>query len=103
MGCTFVTRIVEAMLKVDHVWELIHYNVSDWIRECGVRQKIKQQRDPNCQDEVEHHLYCSNPLISLPEDEDGSKYVILVMDFSSFFLRVFILQVVKLLRSVSKP
>jgi Integrase zinc binding domain len=83
-----VTRTVEAMLKAGHTWELIRSNVSDWIRECGVCQKIKHQRDPNWQDEVEHHLYSSDPLVSLsldtlgplPEDEDGNKYVILIMD-----------------------
>jgi Integrase zinc binding domain len=88
-----VTRTVEAMLKAGHTWELIQSNVSDWIRECGVCQKIKYQRDPNWQDEVEHHLYSSDPLVSLsmdtlgplPEDEDGNKYVILIMDnFSKF-------------------
>jgi hypothetical protein len=66
---------------------------TDWISECGVCQKIKYQRDPNWEDEVEHHLYSLDPLHTLsldtlgplPEDELGNKYVILIMDnFNKF-------------------
>jgi hypothetical protein len=92
-----ITRTLEAMTKAGHGWMGMRKDVTDWINECGVCQKIKYQRDPNWEDEVEHHLYTLDPLHTLsldtlgplPEDELGYKYIILIMDYFSKFVGLY--------------
>jgi hypothetical protein len=84
---------IRGLTETGHGWMGMRKNVTYWINECGVCQKIKYQRDPYREDEVEHHLYDLDPLRSLsldtlgplPEDVLGNKYIILIMDnFSKF-------------------
>jgi Integrase zinc binding domain len=78
-----IARTMETVQKSGVHWDGMLPDVSKWINECGVCQKIKHQCDPHWQDEVEHHSYSSDPLTSLsidtlgplPEDENGNKYV----------------------------
>jgi hypothetical protein len=68
---TSITRTLEAMTKAGHGWMGIRKDVTDWINECGVYQKIKYQRDPNWKDEVEHHSYNLDLLYTLSLDTLG--------------------------------
>jgi hypothetical protein len=42
-----------------------------WIGECGICQKIKYQRSPDWEDQVENHLYSLSSLTSLSVDTLG--------------------------------
>ena len=63
-------------------------NVKKWIGECGICQKIKFQRSPDWEDQVEHHLYSLSPLTSLSVDtigplkvdENGNSFIIVIVD-----------------------
>jgi hypothetical protein len=88
-----ITRTLKAMSKAGHGWRGMRSDVTGWISECGICQKIKPQRGSDWEDEYEHHLYSTEPLKHLsvdtlgplPEDENGNKYVILIVDdFSKF-------------------
>jgi Integrase zinc binding domain len=88
-----IDRTLKALAKGGHEWREMRSDVTNWIHECAICQKIKHQRDPHCEDEYEHHLYSIEPLKTisvdtlgpLPEDENGNKYVILIVeDFSKF-------------------
>jgi len=83
-----VERTLKAMSLGGHAWAGMRQNVSNWIGECSICQKIKFQRLPEWEDEVEHHLYSLSPLTSLSvdtlgplkEDENGNSFVIVIVD-----------------------
>jgi Integrase zinc binding domain len=85
-----ITRPLEAMTKAGHGWMGMRKDVTDWINECGVCQKIKYHRDPNWEDEVAYHLFDFGPICSLsldtlgplPQDKLGNKYIIIMDNFS---------------------
>jgi hypothetical protein len=60
----------------------------EWINKCGICQKIKYRRDPHWEDDT--CTVCIKALSvdthdPLPEDENGNKHVILIVDdFSKF-------------------
>ena len=83
-----IERTLKAMSLAGHRWRGMRSDVTQWIRECGVCQKINYQRDPNWEDEMEHHLYSVEPLkyVSvdtlgpLEKDKYGFNYIIVVVD-----------------------
>jgi hypothetical protein len=88
-----VTKTLQALALSGHSWKGMSGDVQHWIRECGICQKVKYQRNPGWQDEFDHHLYSMKPLASLsvdtlgplPEDDEGNKYIVVIVDnFSKF-------------------
>ena len=65
VGHLGVEHTLQTISLGGHSWAGIRQSVSNWIGECGICQKITYQRPPDCQDQVEHHLYCLSPLTSL--------------------------------------
>ena len=65
VGHLGVERTLNAMSVGGHAWVGMRKNVSQWICECGICQKIKYQREPGFEDKVVHHLYRLTPLASL--------------------------------------
>ena len=68
-------------------------DVTKWIEECAICQKIIWREGPIWQDQIEHHLYHLDPLASLsvdtlgplPEDENEFAYIVVIVDnFSKF-------------------
>jgi len=80
-----------------HQWRGMRKDVTDWISECVICQKIKHQREPNWQEDINHHLYSLRPLASLsidtlgplPEDNDGFKYIVVIVDIFSKFVGLY--------------
>jgi hypothetical protein len=68
-----VERTLKAMSLGDHAWAGMRQNVSNWIDECSICQKIKFQQLPEWEDEVERHLYSLSPLTSLSVDTLGPR------------------------------
>jgi hypothetical protein len=85
------------MALAGHEWHGMRHDVTQWINECGICQKVKYQRDPGWQDDIDHHLYSLKPLASLsvdtlgplPEDEDGNKYIVVIVDNFSKFIGLY--------------
>ena len=70
-----------------HAWAGMRRNVSEWIGECSISQKIKFQRLPEWEDEVEHHLYSLSPLSSLSVDALGPlKKIKMEISLSSYYI-----------------
>ena len=74
-------------------WKGMRKDVTKWIDECAICQKIKWREGPIWQDQIEHHLYHLDPLASLsvdtlgplPEDENGFSFIVVIIDnFSTF-------------------
>jgi Integrase zinc binding domain len=92
-----VERTLKAMSLAGHQWRGMRKDVSQWINECGVCQKIKYSRDPNWEDDMEHHLYSMDPIKSLsidtlgplPPDEEGNSYIVLIVDNFSKFVQLY--------------
>jgi hypothetical protein len=80
-----------------HGWRGMRKDVTNWISECAICQKIKYQRDPKWQEDMEHHLYSSKPLDSLSidtlgplaEDQNGNSYVVVIVDNFSKFIGLY--------------
>jgi cleavage and polyadenylation specificity factor subunit 1 len=88
-----IDRTLKALAKAGHGWRGMRADVTGWINECGICQKIKHQRHSGWEDEYEHHLYSTEPLKNVsvdtagpfPEDEHGNQHIILIVDdFSKF-------------------
>jgi hypothetical protein len=97
VGHLGVERTLQAMSKCGHGWAGMRQEVTAWISECGICQKIKWQRPVNWEDEAIHHLYSVNPLEELsvdtlgplPEDEFGNRYVVVILDNFSKFIGLY--------------
>ena len=67
------------------------------IDECGICQKIKYQRSPDWEDQVEHHLYSLSSLTSLSVDtlgplkldENGNSFIIVIVDNFSKLIELY--------------
>ena len=90
LGCD---RTYKALKLSGHNWVGMKEQLTKYISECNVCQKIKWQRPANWEDLVDHHLYSVSLLSELsvdtlgplPEDEWGMRYIILIVDnFSKF-------------------
>jgi hypothetical protein len=92
-----VENTLKAMASQGHGWRGMRQDVKKWIGECGICQKIKNQKDPHWVDALEHHLYRLKPLASLsmdtlgplPEDEYGNSYVVVIVDNFSKFMGLY--------------
>jgi len=92
-----VERTLQAMSKCGHGWAGMRQEVTAWISECGICQKIKWKRPVNWEDEAIHHLYSVNPLEEssvdtlgpLPEDEFVNRYVIVILNNFSKFIGLY--------------
>jgi hypothetical protein len=90
LGCD---RTYKSLKFSGHNWVGMKEQLKNYIAEYTISQKIKWQRLENQEDIVEHHLYSVAPLSelsidtmgALPEDKEGMRYIILIVDnFSKF-------------------